>query len=137
MVAEVVMRFKSGRTLIFISLVAVFLWSGVGWQEAALAQDHQKAITQYRHEVWQIEQGLPQNSVQAIRQTRDGYLWLGTQEGLARFDGVRFTVFEKRNTPEFKHNNVHSLVEGRDGSLWIGTNGGLLRLKDGKFTCLH
>src|SRR5262245_33534988 len=135
MAAEVVvMRFKSGRTLIFISSVMVLLGWVVGWQNAVLAQDRPKAITQYGHAMWQIEQGLPQNSVQAILQTRDGYLWLGTQEGIARFDGVRFAVFDKRNTPEFKHNNVHSLLESRDGSLWIGTNGGLLRLKEGKFT---
>ena len=56
--------------------------------------DPQKPITQYVHDVWQIDQGLPQNSVMAMAQTRDGYLWLGTQEGLARFDGVHFTVFD-------------------------------------------
>ncbi len=51
-----------------------------------------KPITQYVQEVWQTKEGLPQNSVQAILQTRDGYVWLGTQDGVARFDGVRFTV---------------------------------------------
>src|SRR3990172_968007 len=99
------------------------------------ALDPNKAITQYVHDVWQIEQGLPQNSVQDIVQTRDGYLWLATQEGLVRFDGVRFTVFEKANTREMKHNWVWTLFEDRGGSLWIGTyGGGLTRFKDGKFT---
>ena len=64
-----------------------------------MALDPRKALTQYIHDVWQTEQGLPQNAVEALCQTRDGYLWLGTQEGLVRFDGVRFTVFDRRNTP--------------------------------------
>lgn len=98
------------------------------------ALDPGKAITQYVHEVWQIEQGLPENTVETIVQTRDGYLWLGTQEGLVRFDGVTFTVFNKKNTAAFKDNVVESLYEDPDGSLWIGTNGGLNRYKEGKFT---
>src|SRR5579863_3527224 len=65
--------------------------------EAAL--DPVKAITQYVHDVWQTEAGLPQNSVLTIAQTLDGYLWLGTEEGLVRFDGSRFAVFDKSNTP--------------------------------------
>jgi ligand-binding sensor domain-containing protein len=101
----------------------------------ALALDPKKAITQYVHDVWQTEQGLPQNSIHAICQTRDGYLWLGTQEGLVRFDGVRFTVFDNRNTPELKRNDVNALWEDREGSLWIGTRGGgLNRFRDGKLT---
>ncbi len=57
------------------------------------ALDPNKAMTQYVHEAWTTENGLPQNSVTSILQTRDGYLWFGTQEGLVRFDGIRFTVF--------------------------------------------
>jgi ligand-binding sensor domain-containing protein len=99
------------------------------------ALDPAKAITQYVHDVWQSEQGLPQNTVLSICQTRDGYLWLGTQEGLARFDGVRFTVFDKNNTPELKRNWVGTLFEDRAGNLWIGLQGGgLVRLQNGRFT---
>ena len=99
--------------------------------------DPAKAITQYGHDVWQAESGLPQNSVLAIAQTPDGYLWLGTEEGLARFDGVRFTTFDKRNTPALRGNTVSALLADRSGSLWIGTNGGgLTRLKNGRFTTL-
>ena len=129
-----VVRSMSIKTLIFLSLAVVFLLTASVWQAGVLAQDRQKALTQYGHDVWQAEQGLPQNSVQAIAQTRDGYLWLGTQEGLVRFDGVRFTVFDKRNTEAIKHKNINSLIGSQDGSLWIGTGGGLTRLKDGKFT---
>ena len=62
----------------------------------AFALPPDRAITQLRHEFWQTKDGLPQNSVDSMVQTADGYLWLGTQEGLARFDGVRFTVFDRR-----------------------------------------
>jgi len=128
------MHNSSFKPCLIISLAFASLLSALLWSNAALAQAHRKAITQYGHDVWQTEQGLPQNSVQAIVQTRDGYLWLGTQEGLVRFDGVRFTVFDKRNTRQIQHNNIQALIEGRDGSLWIGTSGGLLRFHSGRFT---
>ena len=90
-------------------------------------------LSHYVHNVWQRSQGLPQDSVNAVLQTRDGFLWLGTQEGLVRFDGVRFTLFNKGNTPAFSHNDVNALAESPDGSLWIGTYGGLLQWKAGRF----
>ncbi len=106
----------------------------VAWSPAAPALDPRKGLTQYVHDSWQAEQGLPQNSVTAITQTRDGYLWLGTQEGLVRFDGVRFTVFDTRSTPELGNNFVLCLLEDRAGRLWIGTYGGLTKLESGRFT---
>jgi len=75
----------------------------------ALALDPDRAIHQYVHDVWGIDEGLPQNSVMTILQTKDGDLWLGTKEGLARFDGVMLNVFDKRNTPGLKHNDVRAL----------------------------
>jgi len=66
----------------------------LGLPTVSFALDPKKAITQYNHNVWQAESGRPQNSVNTMIQTRDGYLWLGTQEGLVRFDGVRFAVFQ-------------------------------------------
>lgn len=99
------------------------------------ALDPALAITQYSLRNWQTDQGLPQNSVFDVLQTRDGYLWLATQEGLARFDGVRFEVFNKRNTPAIHHNDVWTLHEDRAGTLWIGTRGGgLTRYRDGVFS---
>ena len=104
----------------------------------AQALETSKSLTQYVHENWQSEEGLPENDVSAVVQTRDGYLWLGTEEGLVRFDGIRFTVFDPNNTPDFTSIYVRSLREGRDGSLWIGTDGGgLFRMKDGKFRAVH
>ncbi|MGH9839420.1 MAG: two-component regulator propeller domain-containing protein [Blastocatellia bacterium] len=103
-------------------------------RSAVFALDPKKAITQYVHDVWTVEDGLPQNSILAIIQTRDGYLWLGTWQGLVRFDGVRFTVFDRQNTSEIKSNYIYAFCEDRQGNLWIGTWGGLLRFRDGKFT---
>jgi len=90
-------------------------------------------LSQYGHDVWDSDSGLPQNSVDAIAQTRDGYLWLGTQEGLVRFDGVRFTVFDTRNTAALHDDWVHALRQTRDGTLWVGTAEGLVPVRDGKF----
>lgn len=86
------------------------------------------ALRGFLADVWQAEDGLPHNAVQAIVQTRDGYLWLGTPTGVARFDGVRFTPFRP---PELTHHNIHALLEDRDGALWIGTYGGGLYRYDG------
>jgi signal transduction histidine kinase/ligand-binding sensor domain-containing protein/ActR/RegA family two-component response regulator len=81
--------------------------------------DPRKPIAHYSHQIWHTVDGLPQDSVRAIAQSRDGYLWLGTQAGLARFDGERFTVFDPSNSP-LKQGHVLVLCASRDGSLWIG-----------------
>jgi signal transduction histidine kinase/ligand-binding sensor domain-containing protein len=84
--------------------------------------------------VWPVERGLPQNKVTAVVQTQDGYLWVGTYSGLARFDGVRFTVFDEKNTPAMRSSRVTALFESDDGTLWIGhENGAVTAFKDGKF----
>src|SRR3954451_6285795 len=102
--------------------------------QAIAAADLGKPIGQLMQQNWQSRQGLPQNSVLAIAQTRDGYLWLGTEEGVARFDGLRFTTFDKQ-TSGFTNNFVQSLVVDHEDQLWIGTRGGgLIRLSNGKFT---
>jgi signal transduction histidine kinase/ligand-binding sensor domain-containing protein/DNA-binding response OmpR family regulator len=108
----------------------------VSWMSVpgpADAHDRSKLLSQYSQRVWQSDSGLPQNAVQTITQTRDGYLWIGTQEGLVRFDGTRFTVFDRRNTPAMIGKNVTALLESRDGTLWATTNDGLIALKDGAF----
>jgi hypothetical protein len=76
---------------------------------------------QYVTTVWQTEQGLPQNSVTAMVQDHEGYLWIGTFGGLARFDGERFTVFSSADNPGFGSDRILSLHETRSGALWIGT----------------
>jgi signal transduction histidine kinase/ligand-binding sensor domain-containing protein len=95
------------------------------------------AAPNYFTRTWQVEQGLPQNKVTAVVQTADGYVWLGTYNGLARFDGVRFTVFDDNNTPELRSSRVTSLFEAGDGTLWIGTeNGDVSQYKDGHFAAV-
>jgi len=80
----------------------------------------------YSFDIWQTEDGLPYNSVTSIVQTRDGYLWLGTYNGLVRFDGMRFKVFDPGNTPEMNSGRITSLFEDRDERLWIGHETGEL-----------
>lgn len=102
--------------------------------QPAPSLDAEKQFTQFIQEAWQTENGLPQNTVRAIVQTRDGYLWLGTQEGLVRFDGVRFTTFDRSIVDELQSSLIITLDEDREGALWIGTQGGgLSRFKDGRF----
>ncbi|HLK50065.1 MAG TPA: two-component regulator propeller domain-containing protein [Bryobacteraceae bacterium] len=90
------------------------------------------ALTQYSVTVWSQQQGLPQDTVRAITQTADGFLWLGTDEGLARFDGYEFVAFGK-DQGGLPSNSVNVLTAGPDGSLWIGTPGGLTRYAHGHF----
>jgi len=95
----------------------------------------QSTPTQYVTRVWHTEEGLPQNSVNAMLQDHRGYIWIGTFGGLARFDGARFTLFNSANTPGFGSDQIVSLYESRSGALWIGTvDGGLIRLQDGVAT---
>ena len=101
----------------------------------AYALDPHKPPAHYVHDAWQIEQGLPQNSVNAVVQTRDGYLWVATFEGLVRYDGTRFTVFDTGTTPGLADNSVTALMADRAGQLWVGTESGrLLRLQHGRFS---
>ncbi len=78
-----------------------------------------------------MENGLPQNSVQALAQTRDGFLWIGTEAGLVRFDGVSFQVFDRNSKPSLPGNDIRCLLETSDQALWIGTSDGPARWKDG------
>ena len=93
------------------------------------------AQAQYRINHWTADDGLPQNSVYGIVQTDDGYLWMATLDGLARFDGVRFTVFNKSNSPGIVNNRFLSLFKDARGDLWAGTEAsGIVRYHDGRFS---
>src|ERR1700744_5944505 len=96
------------------------------------ALDPHKALTQYSTSIWTQQQGLPQDAVTAIAQTFDGYLWVGTDEGLARFDGYEFISFNRASGAP-PSNSISALPAGTDGSLWIGSRGGLTRYKEGRF----
>ena len=92
------------------------------------ALDPAKRISQYAHTAWRIQDGVLPGLPEAITQTTDGYLWIGTFAGLVRFDGVRLVHW---NGPELPDSRIFSVLGARDGSLWIGTPRGLAQWKDG------
>jgi ligand-binding sensor domain-containing protein/signal transduction histidine kinase len=116
-----------------VCILASLLLLGFGCK-LALALDPVRALSEFNGQVWLTENGLPQNTVHSVTQAKDGYIWLATEEGLARFDGIKFTVFDKQNTPELKSDDIRVLLEDRHGALWVGTADGLVRLMNGKFT---
>lgn len=113
-----------------IFIFTALLLSAVG---IASALDPKRAMTQYVHTSWTSNEGLPQDSINAIAQTPDGYLWLATQEGLARFDGARFTIFDPSNT-EGLGSFIYTILTDQQGTLWIGSGGGLAGYRNGQFT---
>lgn len=107
----------------------------LGWSlfgaVGAWALDPGRLLSQYRTQVWGTAEGLPSMSVAVIAQTPDGYLWVGTTEGLARFDGSRFVVFDRANTPAFRLNEIRALFVDRSGTLWVGFAGSGLAKREG------
>ena len=85
-------------------------------------------------DVWQTEQGLPEDSATSMVQTPDGYLWFGTFNGLVRFDGVRFSVFDRSNTPQLPSPGIVNLHLDHSGRLWVSTLLGMACVKDGHWT---
>ena len=122
-------RVRFGKSVSCLAVCVGFLsfFAAVTFEGAAAlgAQD-------YVVDTWQTEDGLPQNSVTALAQTRDGYLWVGTQDGLARFDGVRFVPFDAHNTPAIRNSRIVQLFEDRKGALWIGTEDAGMVRSDGR-----
>lgn len=114
-----------------ITLLNAFLAVNV----MATASTATNVAVQFHSRTWLMDDGLPQDIVTAVAQSREGYIWAGTPRGLARFDGVRFQVFDTRNTPGLKSFSITDLLQSTDGSLWIGTaGGGLSRWRDGEFS---
>ena len=105
----------------------------LGCCTCAFALDHSLDISQYAHTAWRVRDGFAKGFIYAIAQTPDGYLWLGTEFGLLRFDGVRAVAW----TPpkgQLPSNNIPTLLVTHDGTFWIGTTKGLASWKDGKLT---
>ena len=133
-------RMWQTRGVAVLKLLRIRGWLAVlllGICAPAFALDPSLQPSQYVLDNWQIPEGLPQTSVQAIARTPDGYLWVGTQEGLARFDGVRFTVFDTGNEPGLPDKYISVLLVDRSGRLWIGTRSGLAVLENGHFTTFN
>ncbi len=96
------------------------------------ALDPARSLYQYRSENWSRRNGLPASSVNAITQTKDGYIWLGTQKGVVRFDGVEFTSYSLPRLPIFVSQNISSLAADPDGGLWFGLKEGAVGHFDGQ-----
>ncbi|MFO1468898.1 MAG: two-component regulator propeller domain-containing protein [Steroidobacteraceae bacterium] len=103
---------------------------------SAAALDPSTLPSQYVLDNWQFAEGLPQNSALTIARTPEGYLWIGTQEGLARFDGVRFVVLDDGNSPRLPDRFITVLHVDRAGRLWVGTRAGLTVMENGQFRVL-
>ena len=101
------------------------------------ALDPQRHITQYGVQVWTTAQGLPSNAVNAVLQSRDGYLWLGTEDGLVRFDGDGVHLYDRSTVPAFKVSDVTALVETPSFVLYAATTGGVIRSQNGSFHALR
>ena len=111
------------------AVLAVSTAAGAGDGEALSPLRH------YLQQNWQTADGLPQNSVRSIVQTAEGYLWFGTAEGLVRFDGNRFIVYDRTSTPALPSGNIQSLAVASDGALWIAfRRQGLARFHAGQLT---
>src|SRR5258708_8827946 len=114
------------RLLLFCFVFFFFTISPVG------ALDTSRQISQYGHTAWRIEDGVFAGTPNVMAQTTDGYLWIGTQAGLTRFDGVRFVLWRPPEGKQLPSSRINSLLGARDGSLWIGTTMGLARWRDGE-----
>src|SRR5579864_1690594 len=101
----------------------------------AVACAQTKSIKQYVHHSWTSADGLPENAVTSIAQTRDGYLWFATPEGLARFSGIHFKNFDQSNTPELHSNDaIVLLADNKKDILWMGSyRGGLAQYSHGRW----
>jgi ligand-binding sensor domain-containing protein/signal transduction histidine kinase len=124
------------RLVILVFLAGLCEVAGIG--AAAQAQITGERLERtvpeaFGHQAWSSENGLPQNSVHQILQTRDGYIWIATEGGVARFNGIQFSIVNQESDPAFTSNDTCCLTEDQSGALWIGTSDGLLRYMGGTF----
>jgi ligand-binding sensor domain-containing protein len=104
---------------------------------AHVSRSESTAPRRYVIKVWQGEKGLPQNTITGIAQTADGYLWITTLDGVARFDGVNFIIFKAGDTPTLGSGRIRFLFTGPRDTLWFSTQeGGVIKLEKGRFTPL-
>lgn len=117
-----------------IVLRTIFILLALKCPVFSSAAEPEKRISQLSHTVWRLQDGVFDGVPNAIAQTRDGYLWIGTSNGLTRFDGMRFVRWTPPTGVRFPNLNVISLLGSGDGSLWVGLASGFARLKDGRAT---
>jgi len=114
-------------------LPIAWLAVSLAWATPAIALDSARRADSYSIQGWSSEQGLPSSKIRGIAETRDGYLWIATAQGMARFDGMHFTVFTRATNPELGGGGFYSVVEAPDGTLWCGGDNGLFCWRDGHF----
>src|SRR5215510_15270905 len=124
-------RTRSGRHIIASGIVLTIL---LAYSPSAFALDPSLDINQYAHTAWKVRDGFTKGNMNAIAQTSDGYLWLGTEFGLFRFDGIRAVPWEPPADQRLSSDEIFSLLGAHDGTLWIATSKGLCSWKDGKLT---
>ena len=113
---------KPGRIGRAVLLLGLIQGAGSGQAGAQVPAEKPTALGQdveFGHETWTIEDGLPLSHLNGLAFAQDGYLWLSSFDGLIRFDGVRFTVFNTATNPELPTNRFVDILEGPDGSLWL------------------
>src|SRR5262249_25073706 len=106
----------------------------LAWSSCAFALNPSLDVSQYAHTAWRVRDGFFKGTITSVAQTPDGYLWLATEFGLLRFDGVRPVAWQPPPTDQLPSNDIRRLLVPRDGALWIGTAAGVARWKDGKLT---
>ena len=116
------------------ALLAIFFVSSSG---RIFAFDLTSHISQYGHTVWRVQDGYFGGDVNGVTQTKDGYIWVGTQTGLYKFDGVNFVRWSAPSGEELPASAIWSLCAARDGSLWIGMDGGLARIVNNRLMVDH
>jgi signal transduction histidine kinase/ligand-binding sensor domain-containing protein/CheY-like chemotaxis protein len=126
---------RASRGLRLAGRLCVLLVCLLGVAGPGLALGPRKTLGQYVQRIWRLDPTLGTSAITAVLQTRDGYVWVGTEAGLARFDGVRFLVYTSANTDALATDHVSALCEDSAGALWVGTfGGGVARYADGRFT---
>src|SRR5262245_28623202 len=114
------MKTFSRRVVVGLALCAALARGG-----EVFALNPRLDVSQYVHAVWRVSDGFPAARIAVIAQTTDGYLWLGTDTGLFRFDGVKATLFRPPLNQPLPSSRITELMAARDGSLWIGTDRGI------------
>ena len=125
--SRVLMRKAQAKACIFLAVL-------LAHSACVFALDPSLDVSQYAHSSWKIREGFSRGSIFAIAQTPDGYLWLGTELGLVRFDGVHAIPWQPPDGEQLPDGFVYQLLVSRDGTLWIGTEKGLASWKDGQLT---
>lgn len=114
------------------AIIAVFFWL-IFYPSALDALNPKKKLGNYIHHIWTTREGLPQDTIHSIVQDSHGYVWIGTDRGLVRFDGLEFKQFNKSNTHALNNDSITTLFLAQDKTLWIGTYGGITLYKNNQF----